>query len=583
MMMAQTNPRSRLAEIIRVFINYNVVPNFVQQKNPEQVKKAFEELGPTFIKIGQMLSVREDLLSSAFTQTFKTLQDSVPSDTFSTVKKTIQTELSLSLSDIFDDFSKSPFASASMGQAHRAKLKNGDSVVVKIQHPNIAEEIRLDLQLFERAIPLIKYIPETSVVDLKGVLQEVKRSLINEMDFLKESQNGEQFYQKNNGWKEIRSPKIYDAFCSKKVIVMEEMSGKNLNHLMNAENKTETFITGIQNKQLKQEVAKLLVENFMKQVFDDGFFHADPHPGNLLFHVLTKEEQTQASRKTETVHEKEFGSFAFRASTSTEDPVAPYTINYIDFGMMGHLSAGLRQKLTQAVLALYTKDAYRIEKAVLRLCQQESSFDESRFHQELTSFLEQYYDSPIDEINLQEVFTHVVTICHQNNLQFDRDITLLLKAFGTLEGVIRVLDPEVSLMEVASPFAQHYFLTHLDVEDTLKQSGLDLLEGMKAAPKIPQQLHHLLEMWTSGQGKVNLELKKQDKLLSRIESMINRLVFGMILAALIVGSSLLVQAAPVENAEVVSLLGIFTYAIAAFVIIFLAIDALIQMYKKRKK
>lgn len=582
-MMAQTNPRSRLAEIIRVFINYNVVPNFVQQKNPEQVKKAFEELGPTFIKIGQMLSVREDLLSSAFTQTFKTLKDSVPSDTFSTVKKTIETELSLSLSDIFDDFSKSPFASASMGQAHRAKLKNGDAVVVKIQHPNIAEEIRLDLQLFERAIPLIKYIPETSVVDLKGVLQEVKRSLINEMDFLKESQNGEQFYQKNNGWKEIRSPKIYDAFCSKKVIVMEEMSGKNLNHLMNAENKTETFITGIQNKQLKQEVAKLLVENFMKQVFDDGFFHADPHPGNLLFHVLTKEEQTQASRKTETVHEKEFGSFAFRASTSAEDPVAPYTINYIDFGMMGHLSAGLRQKLTQAVLALYTKDAYRIEKAVLRLCQQEGSFDESRFHQELTSFLEQYYDSPIDEINLQEVFTHVVTICHQNNLQFDRDITLLLKAFGTLEGVIRVLDPEVSLMEVASPFAQHYFLTHLDVEDTLKQSGLDLLEGMKAAPKIPQQLHHLLEMWTSGQGKVNLELKKQDKLLSRIESMINRLVFGMILAALIVGSSLLVQAAPVENAEVVSLLGIFTYAIAAFVIIFLAIDALIQMYKKRKK
>lgn len=582
-MMAQTNPRSRLAEIIRVFINYNVVPNFVQQKNPEQVKKAFEELGPTFIKIGQMLSVREDLLSSAFTQTFKTLQDSVPSDTFSTVKKTIETELSLSVSDIFDDFSKSPFASASMGQAHRAKLKSGDAVVVKIQHPNIAEEIRLDLQLFERAIPLIKYIPETSVVDLKGVLQEVKRSLINEMDFLKESQNGEQFYQKNNGWKEIRSPKIYDAFCSKKVIVMEEMSGKNLNHLMNAENGTETFITGIQNKQLKQEVAKLLVENFMKQVFDDGFFHADPHPGNLLFHVLTKEEQTQARRTAETVHEKEFGPFAFRASTSIEDPVAPYTVNYIDFGMMGHLSAGLRQKLTQAVLALYTKDAYRIEKAVLRLCQQEGLFDESRFHQELTSFLEQYYDSPIDEINLQEVFAQVVMICHQNNLQFDRDITLLLKAFGTLEGVIRVLDPEVSLMEVASPFAQHYFLTHLDVEDTLKQSGLDLLEGMKAAPKIPQQLHHLLEMWTSGQGKVNLELKKQDKLLSRIESMINRLVFGMILAALIVGSSLLVQAAPVENAEVVSLLGIFTYAIAAFVIIFLAIDALIQMYKKRKK
>ena len=125
-MMAQTNPRNRLAEIIRVFINYNVVPNFVQQKNPEQVKKAFEELGPTFIKIGQMLSVREDLLSSAFTQTFKTLQDSVPSDTFSTVKRTIETELSLSVSDIFDDFSKSPFASASISSTCPNKTPFGE-------------------------------------------------------------------------------------------------------------------------------------------------------------------------------------------------------------------------------------------------------------------------------------------------------------------------------------------------------------------------------------------------------------------------------------------------------------------------
>ncbi|MFS0983282.1 ABC1 kinase family protein [Enterococcus durans] len=581
--MSKSTSRSRLAEIIKIFIKYNVVPNFVQQKNPEQVKTAFEELGPTFIKIGQMLSVRDDLLSTKFTKTFKTLQDSVPSDSYLTVKKTIESELDLLIEDIFEEFTKAPFASASMGQAHHAKLKNGDTVVVKVQHPNIAEEIMLDLQLFERALPLIKYIPETSVVDLNGVLQEVRRSLTNELDFFKESKNGVLFYEKNDHWQEIRSPKIYEAFCSKKVIVMEAMPGENLNHLMNITADEPPLIEGYDNQQLKQSIAKLLVENFMKQVFDDGFFHADPHPGNILFHLLTPDELSHSQTTETKKRQKEFHSISVTATSRITKQAAPYTLNYIDFGMMGQLSLTLRQRLTEAVIALYTKDNYRIEKAVLRLCQQEGSFDESNFHQELVTFLEQYTDSPIEEIEIQEVFTQIVVICHQNNLQFDRDITLLLKAFSTLEGVIRVLDPEMSLMEIATPFAQNYFFTHLEIEETLKKTGLDLLSGLKTAPKLPQQLHHLLEIWTSGQGKVNLEIKKQEDLLSRIENMVNRIVFGVILAALIVGASLLVQAAPDDRFNVISILGICTYAIAALVIIFLAIDSLIQLYKKRKK
>ncbi|BBM15032.1 AarF/UbiB family protein [Enterococcus mundtii] len=581
--MTKTTSRSRLTEIIHVFIKENVLPNLIQQKNPEQVKKAFEELGSTFIKIGQMLSVRDDLLSAEFTKTFKTLQDNVPSDPFVTTKKTIEQELDASLETIFTSFNKAPFASASMGQAHRATLKNGDAVVVKVQHPNIAKEIMMDLQLFERAIPLIKYIPETSVIDLKGVLQEVKRSLTNELDFYKESQNGALFYNLNNHWYEIRSPKIYEALCTKKVIVMEEMSGKNFNQLMNLEETDERLIETLTNTQLKQQVAKRLIEHFMKQIFDDGFFHADPHPGNLLFHPLSVEELSENVTTDTKEHQKQLGSISFKTTATVTEPLQPYTISYIDFGMMGSLSASLRQKLMEIVLAIYTRDIYRIEKAVINLCQQEGPFDESEFHQQLASFLTQYLDLPIEEIDLQEVFAQIVSICHQNNLQIDRDITLLLKAFSTLEGVIRVLDPEVSLMEVATPIAQRYFLAHLSVEDTLKQAGLDILDGIKTVPKIPQQVYHLLETWRSGQGKINLELKKQDQLMNRIESMVNRLVFGVILAALIVGSSLLVQAAPDDQINFITLLGIFTYTIAAVVILFLAIDTLINYYKKRRK
>ena len=208
-MTEQTAPsrKGRLKQIVQVFLKYKVVQNISKQQHPEMVRQAFEELGPTFIKIGQMLSVRNDLLSSTFVDEFKQLQDNVKSDPFPKVKALLETELQQPLTEVFSAFDEIPVASASIGQAHRANLISGKEVIVKVQHPGIIAAIQVDLDLFEKALPLVRAIPEANVVDLKSVLSEVRRSLANETNFLQEMKNAQEFYRNNHQDPQLALPK----------------------------------------------------------------------------------------------------------------------------------------------------------------------------------------------------------------------------------------------------------------------------------------------------------------------------------------------------------------------------------------
>lgn len=573
-----TSKSKRLKQILQVFMKYKVVQNFSQQQNPQAVKQAFEELGPTFIKIGQMLSVRTDLLEPAFIQGFKTLQDNVKSDPFPVVKTLLESEWQLPISAIFSDFQETAFASASIGQAHHATLKSGEKVVVKVQHPGIVAAIDTDLALFEKALPLIKYIPESNVVDLKSVLKEVRRSLDNETDFLKESQNAEEFYRFNNQWRQIRVPKIYPEFCTKKIVVMSFMAGHSLRILLEADDQAIAYNEVTYGEQ-KKEIALLLVENFMKQVFTDGFFHADPHPGNLFLNDLSN-YQNQAER-TQQLQKTQLGNVEVLVGQLTAQRLPPYRLIFLDFGMMGHLSQELRGRLVDALLALYTQDISAMTDSVLRLTKQEGPFDEVKFSNELGQFLSAYGNTPVKEIDLQVVLMQMIQICHDNNLQMDQQITMLVKAFSTLEGVIEELDPDLSLMEAIEPFAQKYFLQQIDLKEEIKQQGLTLIKNLRLLPKMPDKLASTLDTISGGKLRLNLELREQEKLLNRIEAMVNRLVIALILAAVILSSSLLVVASPDQSAKFVDKLGVFGYLAALVTIIFLALSYLWRRNKRK--
>ena len=575
----KTKPQ-RLKEIIAVFHKYKVLQNLSKQTNPQAVRDAFEELGPTFIKIGQLLSVRTDILSPEYIQAFKSLQDNVKSDDFSKVKVLLEQEWELPLDVIFEEFQETAFASASIGQAHLAILKGGQKVVVKVQHPGIVADIHVDLALFEKAIPLIRYVPESNVVDVKSVLAEVRRSLDDETDFTKEAAYAKRFYQLNNGWQQVKVPKVYAEYCTSRVLILEFMEGRSLRYLLEADPQQIAFgDTSV--KELKKELGMLLVESFMKQVFEVGFFHADPHPGNVFFHHVPEKTTTQAPAFRNKERAGVFAGVDYHLKWQDPTSLPPFQIIYLDFGMMGELPDQLRSRLIDALLALYTQDAQQLGDAVLRLCKVEGPFDEERFYAELGVFLDRYYNLAIKDIDLQRVLGEVIQICHQNNLQMVHEITMLIKAFSTLEGVIEELDPELSLMEVTQPYAQKYYLQQIDVTETAKRLGLDLIKSGKSLPKLPDRSLQALETFTRGKTHLTLSFKEQEHLLGRIEAMVNRLMVGLILAAVIIGSSLLVSAEPARGAVFADSLGIFGYIVALAVILLIVARHLWRQWRKK--
>lgn len=572
---------ARLRQILKIVNHYSVVKNITQQKNPEDVRKAFEELGPTFIKVGQMMSVRTDIFTLDFTKELRKLQDGVKTDNFELVKALIEEELELPLTEIFEHFDEQPFASASIAQAHHACLKSGQQVVVKVQHSGIASEIDLDLSLFEKAIPIANWVPESKVIDLKNILKEIRQSLQNELDFRKELELAEEFYRLNNGWKEIRAPKMEPAYSTKRVIVMEMMPGTNLRELIGAED-DKIAQDDLTYKELKKIVSELLIDHFMKEVFEDGFFHADPHPGNILLQLLSKEENRRDQQLKTKEHHGTISNIPYEITYSKNEKLRPLRLNFIDFGMMGTISTEMQVKMSNTIIAIYSKDNQRITNAVHAICKQVGTFDEEKFTYELDDFLNRYLNLPVKEIDLQKVFSQVVIICHDNNLQIDDSVTMLIKAFGTLEGVIEDLNPDLSLFEVVAPFAQKYFIQQLNIRDELQETGLDLLSTLKSLPKLPTHTLNALDTFSKGKGKLNLELKNQQNLLERAEAMVNRLVIGLILSALVIGSSILVQTSPETN-TVISNLGIFGYSVAALSILFLVIESLYRRYRKWKE
>ena len=288
---AELKQSVRLKQIMAVMRKYHFISNFYHQREPEAICGALQELGPTFIKLGQILSTRPDLVSGDYVKALRKLQDQVKADPFSSVEHTFETATGKSLSAVFKQFEPEPFASASIGQVHHAQLLDGTPVVVKVQHPAITQLVSTDLALLRRAIKMIKYVPaKTAVVDLDRTLDEVSSSLLSEIDTLHEAKNGEEFYRLNNKQGIFIVPEVYRSFCAPQVLVNQAMTGKSIRYFFDAVTAEE--------QERNHLLATALVHNFMKQVFVDHFFHADPHPGNLLVTLAPAGEMTTSKTVT---------------------------------------------------------------------------------------------------------------------------------------------------------------------------------------------------------------------------------------------------------------------------------------------
>jgi ubiquinone biosynthesis protein len=563
----------RLREIMQVMRRHHFLSNFYHQKHPEEIYAALQELGPTFIKMGQILSTRPDLISPAYVKALRQLQDQVKADPFSSVQQTFKEQTGHSIDEVFASFDEQPFASASIGQVHHAILKDGTPVVVKVQHPAVSQLVNTDIALLQRAVRLLKYVPsEMTVVNLDKVLDELSRSLLSEVNTMNEVHNGEEFYRLNNGDDIVTVPKVYTKYCAPQILVNQTMVGKSVRHLFK-----ENF-KGPETPKLiakRKYIANVLVKNFMKQVFVDHFFHADPHPGNILIHEPDPASQDQPTMKTTHQHEVQVGNT--NLSYHQETPLPPYRIVYLDFGMMGTLTPAMADGIANVVLAITTKNVRRISQAVLAICNQTGPLDKPAFTKELGSFIRPYLAMGVGEIDFSTMVYQIVQLCQKNHLQMKPEVTLLIKAFGTLESTVARLDPDISMMEVARPFGLQYLKRKFKWRDSLDDQLINLVTTAQETAHLPDRINATLETIANGDAQVNFKLKGQDRLLKQIERITNRFLIVIILAAVILGSSVIVEGS--SQHPHIFRLGVIGYSIALVVIIALVISELSHRWK----
>ncbi|WP_057737776.1 ABC1 kinase family protein [Liquorilactobacillus uvarum] len=568
---------ARLLKIISVFRKYDVLFNLVRQRNPYMVRIAFEELGVTFIKIGQMLSTRADLVSPEFVEEFKQLQDNVTVDDFSVVEKTIKEQTGHTVDELFRTFAEKPFASASIGQTHLAKLQDGTQVAVKVQHENVKEIVETDLALLEQALTVLKFAPESNVIDVRKTLFEIKKALLAEIDTKSEAENGNKFYRLNNDQGIIRSPRFYSELSVQGVLTSEYMPGESIKRILDEPLVQDGEQVDQKQKKERHFLAETLVRNFIKQVFTDHFFHADPHPGNILF-TRIKEKSVQAD-EVEHHFSKQFARTDFTVSQIKKLP--PYRLTYLDFGMMGHLPPNLADGIANVIIALNTKDIRDIGQSLLAICDRTGKIDEEKFYSELAFFLAPYFKTELGGIDFPELLFQIMQLCHDNNLRIKSEVTLLVKAFGLIEGLVVQLDPEISMLDVARPFAREYMLKKFNLQNEVEDSMFNFWRAFVATPQIPVKVNKFLDILMQGQAQIRFNYKDQETMLKKIEGMLNKVVTAIILAATIVGSSLLVQASSAH--PIVYNLGVWGYAATLFVVAIMIINNLKKRFKEWRK
>jgi len=463
---------------------------------PIRIRLALEELGPTFVKLGQILSTRPDLIPQDYIIELQKLQDEVPPFAYDRVEQIIKRELGADILKIFKSFEQKPFAAASLGQVHQAILEDGDKAVVKVQRPDIEKVIETDLDiLFDLARLTERHIPASRLYDPVGIVEEFTKVIRSELDYGTGGRNAERFRKNFEDDKTIYTPKIYWEFSSRRILTMELIEGIKINNLK------ELDKIGYDRKKIAENVAKA----FMKQILIDGFFHADPHPGNML---VMKDE----------------------------------VIGFMDFGMMGRLDEEIREKGIDLFIAVLERNPNKIINEMLNLgITSQEEIDTRSLKIDIKEMLDQYYDKPLKEIKLGELISQLVEISIKYHIKMPAEFALLGKSLITIEGIGSELDPDFNLAEIAKPYAKDVILERKSPQRLISKLLNDLSELYNLVILIPRQLSKTLKKMEKGVFKLEFQHRGLENLINALDKSTNRLSYSLILAAIIIGSSLIMQ------------------------------------------
>jgi ubiquinone biosynthesis protein len=457
---------------------------------------ALEELGATFIKLGQILSTRADLLPPEYLSELSKLQDAAPRVPFDAVREMLVEELGVPLEDVFASFDPEPLAAASIGQAHAAVLPDGTEVVVKIRRPGVVEQVEQDLQILQDlAAAASQRWQAAGQYDLPGLAREFSATLRAELDYIREGHNAERFAANFAGNEGIHVPRVFWDTTTSRVLTLERIRGLKISDL------DALDAAGIDRKALAERAAHLV----LKMVCEDGFFHADPHPGNFFIEPGGR-------------------------------------IGVVDFGMVGYVDERTQGQLAEVVLAVTSRDTGSLVDIFLELGIVRGVLNRNLLHQDLSHLMTRYYAMELGEIKVREVVNDTLEIVRRHRLQLPANLALLSKTFIMSEGLGAQLDPTFNMATLLAPYAKWLAIRYYSPLLWARRLGRAGLDAAHLATDLPQQLRHIIGEIERGGLEVGMRPEGIEPVVRRFERLANRIVLGIIAAAFINGLAVLLSA-----------------------------------------
>lgn len=502
----------------------------------QRIRMALEELGPTFIKLGQILSTRYDILPEDIVDELSRLQDNVNEYPVEKAKEIFKKELNKDIDEIFSDFNETPIAAASIGQVYKGRLKNGRNVVIKIQRPNIRKIIFKDLNiLFSIAKLVDEHFNKKNPVKYVDVVEEFSYLLKKELDYTYEAQNCENFREKFKDDDRIFIPKVYWEYTTKKILVTEMIHGAKLSDFKKLEDMAID----------KSKIAHLGAQIFMEQIFIHGFFHGDPHPGNIF--VINNNK-----------------------------------IGFVDFGIVGYLDKETLSFIVTMLKAGSKKDATKIVEALEKMNAIPVETDEMNLKRELNVLLNYYYNVPFDKLNFSDALNDLLRISYRHNIKIPSQLVLLIKSVVTIEGVSKKLNPDFSLIQLSDELLIELKKQKFNFNRILSEGAemsLDTLKDLKDLPRLLKQVFHRIE---KNKLKITLKIEGFNELKREINIMTNKVSLSLMVSALVVGSSIVIQSKTGPTLLGMNAMGFIGFSFAGILGMILTISILMDILRYRK-
>lgn len=496
----------------------------------ERLRMAFEELGPSFIKLAQILASRPDLITSQFANEFKKLQDEVPPFPTREAKRIIEEEIKMPIDRIFLDFEDRPVAAASIAQVHNAKLLDGSDVIVKVQRPEIIEQIETDINILTTAARLLdRHIPESRFFNPMGIVDEFSRTVHKELDFIAEAKNCCKFRRNFEDNPDIFIPRIYAEFVTNKVLTMERIEGVRIDNI------SEITAMGLDRKR----IAQTGVGAYFKMILEDGFFHADPHPGNLF--VMPNGQ-----------------------------------IGFVDFGIVGRVTPEMMEVMANTFLALISRDFDRLIDQYIELGIVPEDVDLDKFRKEfksdLVDFLEPLYGLTLQEINFAQYLDTVTHIALKHRMQIPSDLLLTNKAMLILENIGRELDPDFDFIAAAEPYASRLARKKYSPSKVYERASKNVMEFGDFVLLFPKQIRQIIRKILRDDIHMKLTHIGLDRFITDMDRSSNRIAFSMIISSILLSSAIMHATEVGPKVLGFSILGILSFGLAFFLGIWLVIS-----------